>query len=210
MSLGKTNTRMLTGAEFDRWENTYTTVQSSSASWAGGGGGTGWTLIDEGAVTSVNSVIQDNIFTDDYKEYQLCIWNIRTSSNSVMWCLRLRSGGSDITSNNYLAAWHGRNVAGNDLSSQGPNTDAGWYIRASDGVGTNQFSMSTFTLFPRLSIEQMMRFDTVGRNYQGNLETYRGGGALVGYTSNVDGFKIRPFFGEGTYTVSLTWKLYGR
>ena len=36
MSLGKTNTRMLTGDEFDRWEETYTTVSSNSASWASG------------------------------------------------------------------------------------------------------------------------------------------------------------------------------
>lgn len=40
MSLDRVNTRMLTGAEFDRWENTYTTVYSASGSWASGGGGT--------------------------------------------------------------------------------------------------------------------------------------------------------------------------
>jgi hypothetical protein len=38
MPLGKTNTRMLTGDEFDRWEETYTTVSGNSASWASGGG----------------------------------------------------------------------------------------------------------------------------------------------------------------------------
>lgn len=41
MPLGKTNTRMLTGVEYDRWEGTYTTVNTNSATWATGGTGGG-------------------------------------------------------------------------------------------------------------------------------------------------------------------------
>lgn len=59
MPLGKTNTRMLTGTEYDRWNSTFTsfstqsannlavfsTVQTNSASWGAGGGGGGESAI---------------------------------------------------------------------------------------------------------------------------------------------------------------------
>ena len=51
MAIDLIDTVMLSGEAFDRWESTYTTVQTTSSTWGGGGGG-GFTLLE--TVTATN------------------------------------------------------------------------------------------------------------------------------------------------------------
>ena len=216
MALDKVNTRMLTGAEFDRWESTYTIVQSSSATWSaggggGGGGGTGWTLISEGTANSVSTIIADNVFTDTYTEYQLVLIGAKTDTHTTSLFLKMRVAGADIA-DYYSTAGNSSNTGGGgpvSFYASPANAQRYWAIHGSSGTGTGQYAHAVYTLWPRTGLDVRMMFQTSAKEYTGTFTHYVGAGEIVGVTS-VDGFKITTG-AEGSYTLDLTeWKLFGR
>jgi len=173
----------------------------------GGGGGSGWTYIDGGAASSVANVVRDGCFTDTYAEYELRLIKCKTDLATAPCYFRYRVSGADVT-DTYTSAWSGRSSAGNNLASQVGETN-GWIIHGSDGTGTDQNVMSIMRFWPRQNSLQRFLFRHIGKTRLYACAHYVGGGLITGYTTNVDGFKIRTN-NEGSYTLDVIWALYGR
>lgn len=175
-----------------------------TAMGGGGGGGTGWTLISEGTVDSVASVIEDGVFTATYDEYELIFINLKTDVHTTPVYLRLRVSGADVT-DTYTTVWDGRNQgSGNVGGIIGVST--GWLLSGTGGTGTNQSGSGNIQLWPRSGGEQRQLHRIAARHYDTNFAIYQGAGAIAGYTTNADGFKLYVPGGN----MDGTWRLFGR
>jgi hypothetical protein len=179
---------------------------------AAGGGGTGWTLIDEGTASSVSTVVEDGIFTSAYDEYQLVLIGAKTDTDTNGLRLKLRISGSDIADNYALAGVTATTAGGTpgSVNYTAANNQPFWVIYGSSGTGTDEYSHSIFTLWPLSGLEQRMIFHSNSRSHVPTLAHHSGSGWIPGVTSNVDGFKITTA-AEGSYTLDITqWRVFGR
>ena len=179
---------------------------------ASGGGGSGWTLIGEGTATSVSTLVEDSIFTDDYDEYQIVLIGAKIDTDTAALRIKLRASGSDLT-DYYSLAGVSVNTGGGAPSALYAITGYGqafWTLYGGDGTGTGEYLHTIINLWPRLGLEQRMTFTAVSRDYTETTAYHSGGGWVPGATGDVDGFKITTS-SEGSYTFDITkWRVFGR
>ena len=177
-----------------------------TSSWQtiAGGGGSGWTLIGEGTVDSVASVIEDSVFSATYDEYELIFINLKTDLDTTPVYLRLRVSGADVT-NTYTTVWDGRNQGSGNVGGI-IGTANGWILNGTSGTSTNESGSGNIQLWPRSGGEQRQLYRIAARHHDGNFAIYQGAGAIAGYTANVDGFKLYVPGGN----MDGTWRLFGR
>jgi hypothetical protein len=171
---------------------------------AAGGGGSGWTLIGEGTVDSVASVTEDSVFSATYDEYELIFINLKTDSDTTPVYLRLRVSGADVT-DTYTTVWDGRNQGSGNVGGI-TGVASGWVLNGTSGTDTNESGSGNIQLWPRSGGEQRQLHRIAARYHDTNFAIYQGAGAIAGYTTNVDGFKLYVPGGN----MDGTWRLFGR
>jgi hypothetical protein len=189
-------------------------AEATGLKWAApsGGSSSGWTLIDEGTASSVSTVIEDGIFTDDYDEYQIVLIGAKIDTDTASVILKLRASSADLTANYALAGIKVTTAGGTPAGVQyvPANGQPFWPIYGADGTDTDEYSHTIFRVFPRLVVEQRMLFEAVSRDYTATMAYHAGAGWIPGVTSDVDGFKITTS-AEGSYTFDITkWRVFGR
>jgi hypothetical protein len=177
---------------------------TAASNGSGGGGSTGWTLISEGTVDSVASVIEDGVFTAAYDEYELIFINLKTDVDTTSVYLRLRVSGADVA-DTYTTVWDGRNQGSGNVGGIAGLT-LGWVLNGTSGTDTNESGSGNIQLWPRSGGEQRQLHRIAARYHDTNFAIYQGAGAIAGYTANADGFKLYAPGGN----MDGTWRLFGR
>lgn len=170
MSLDRVNTRMLTGAEFDRWENTYTTVNTGSANW-----------IYQGTDIKALTGNWENTYT-----------TVRTSS--ATW--GSGSGGSGLTNivETFLTASPNNTVNAVRLSATGGTTNVDIVIspkgtgaiifgRAPDGADTGGNKRGTRAV--DLAMERLYSTDVASGDYSFNCGRWNRASGLYSFCSGI-------------------------
>lgn len=161
---------------------------------------TGLVRIQTGTFANPASAVSfDNAFSSSFDNYRI-VWTVTASELDNTIVLRLRSGGSDNTTTNYVWTWLAEYMSG---GSYGSSTSGGQTVT----LGTVGYKYSSALNGGVIDIYGPLLSSKTSWTHQssmatGALDSTRGGGAYVG-TASFDGFSLISQSGWMTGTATV-------
>ena len=184
----------------------FLTTNGSAASW--GTVSAGMTLLSTVTASGVTTVLVDDGFDSTYDSYVLIASSMQASANGTTLLMRLKIGGSVITSQTYYY----RSIVLN-------SNDSGNTMASNQGTGTNEVNLvDNMRSRSYHSVDLELKFNNpssttlnhnwsmsaVGNNEDNRLGTHIGGGTNKTLAA-MTGVQLKPSGG----TLSGTFRLYG-
>lgn len=149
------------------------------------------------AYDTATSITLNNVFTNDYKNYKIVIEGITSADTTIR--MRLTSGGTEDSTNNYYWAGMFRDAANTTFTALAGTLQPAFYLGESGYI--SKYSANIELQSPKLAVYTKGQYAQIGGLPGTNTAASAGISHQV--ASSFDGIKIYPLSGSAYGTVTV-------